>query len=124
MKKIIALTLSCGLSFASLASSNVIFNYKTKDQPSHVKNYITDTLEKKCADALDSENVVVVKSVSSMILDQGMEREYTAVIEVTSDYGHSPAETITMEFDEDVYHGPGFYLFRLNATAPNLCQTK
>lgn len=122
MKKLIALTLSCGLSFASLASSNVIFNYETKSQPAHVKSYITKTLKTKCADAFDSGSVVVVKSVSSMILDQGMEREYTAVIEVSSDYGHSPAETITMEFDEDVYHGPGFYLFRLNASAPNLCQ--
>ncbi len=119
MKKVVLLSLLSSFVFAG----NVKFSDATTSTHSHVKSYIVKTLNEKCSAAFDDgEASVTVTSIQEEIIDQGMEREYTATIEVVADYGHSGSETITLQFDEDVYHGAGFWFYRLEATKEYLCK--
>ncbi|EQC43183.1 hypothetical protein [Bacteriovorax sp. DB6_IX] len=117
MKKLILVSLISAFAFAG----NVNFNYNTQNADASVKSYLTKTLKKECSAAFeDAETVVTVTNIEVIRIDQGMELEYTATVKVVEDYGHSPAKIITVEFDEERYHGEGFSLFKI--TAPSyLC---
>ncbi len=120
MKSLITL-----LAFASTSvfAGNVTFNYKTQNVSPSVKNYIVKTLNEKCSEAFDDqENVVIVSEITIDRVDQGMELEYVATIKVIEDYAHSPAKTITLEFDEERYHGESFSFFKLESSADYLCR--
>jgi hypothetical protein len=118
MKKTITSLLLSSFVFAG----QVNFTYKTIEADQNVKNYIVKVLNEKCISAFDDgESQITVTDISVEQIDQGMELEYTAVVKVVADYGHSGAETITLQFDEERYHSSDFYLFDLDASAPNLC---
>jgi hypothetical protein len=119
MKKLLIIALTSAFTFAG----NVQFNYKTADTDAYIKAYIVETLNTNCASVFDDEETVVtVVDLEVDQIDQGMELEYKATVEVVADYGHSGAETIVIEFDEERYHDEGFFLYNITASAANLCK--
>jgi len=115
---IVALTLVS----SSVMAANVTFNYKTQNLESSAKDFIVKTLKTKCSNVFsDEETSVVVTNVEVDRIDQGMELEYVATVAVIEDYGHSPAKTITIEFDEEQYHSEGYSLFDIKTSHAYLC---
>ncbi|MDD0854386.1 hypothetical protein HBN50_14835 [Halobacteriovorax sp. GB3] len=116
-----SLLLAALLMSSSAFAGTLTIGHKAQDVSPVIKNYVEAVLNNKCAGAFEEDATVTLEEVSYIILDQGMEKEYTAKVKVVSDYGHI-VDSIKIEFDEDVYHGQGFYLYNISASAPYLCE--
>lgn len=122
MKKLVLISVLSLLSLNTFSSSKIYFGPNV-NETKFVQNYLANLLDVRCEDVLsDEETSILVTKITKESIEQGMELEYTATAQVTTDYAHSPATLLTVEFERDVLHGSDMTLYKFSSTNKSICK--